>query len=135
MEKDEIVITKKQIELTTKKAGTFAMTSAGEKYILALDYWKNLLEEKLEEAKAQIAQDAIKNGDDNVLGETIRVAVRKTGKKYDGFNQKFMKKVSYDRIDEVAIDELKKQGKSLPEGIVEVPQKISASIYVKKNKK
>jgi len=132
---DELVLTKKQIELTAKKAGVFATTKEGETYLLQLTEWIDFLTEKLEEAKAQMAEDAIKQGEDNVLGDTLRIAVRKTGKKYEGSNPAFIKQVSYPRIDEGKVDEYKTKEGKLPEGIVSVLQKITASIYVKKNKK
>lgn len=132
---DEIVLSKKQVELTTKKAGTFAVSAEGEKYLILLTEWIDFLNAKLEEAKAQIAEDAIKQGEDHILGETLRVAVKPTGKKYEGINPAFMREVSYKRIDEKAIDEYKAKENKLPEGIVSVLQKITASIYVKKDKK
>lgn len=132
---DEIVLSKKQVELTTKKAGTFAVSQEGEKYLIMLTEWIDFLNLKLEEAKDQMAKDALKNGEDHILGDTLRVAIKPTGKKYEGVNPDFMKEVAYKRIDEKAIDEYMKDKKELPEGIVSVLQKITASIYVKKNKK
>jgi hypothetical protein len=132
---DEIMLTKKQVELTSKQAGTFAVTKDGEQYLIQLTEWIDFLTAKLEEAKEQMAEDAIKNGEDNILGSTLRVAVRKTGKKYDGSNPEFIKQVSYPRIDEKKVDEYKAKEGMLPEGISEQLQKVSASIYVKKDKK
>jgi len=132
---DKITLTKKQIELTAKKAGVFATTKEGETYLLQLTHWIDFLNERLDEAKAKMAEDAIKAGEDNILGDTLRIAVRPTGKKYEGSNPAFIKQVSYPRIDEGKVDEYMKENKSLPEGIVSVSQKITASIYVKKNKK
>jgi len=133
--KDEIVLSKKQIELTSKKAGTFAVTTKGEKYLFMLTEWIDFLNTKLEEAKDQMAKDAVNNGEDHIIGSTLRVAVKPTGKKYEGVNPAFMKEVSYKRIDEKAIDEFKAKEGKLPDGIVQALQKITASIYVKKDKK
>ena len=132
---DEIVLSKKQVELTTKKAGTFAVSQEGEKYLILLTEWIDFLNARLEEAKDQMAKDAIKNGEDHVIGEKLRIAVRPMGRKYEGTNPEFMREVSYKRLDEGAIDEYKAKENKLPEGIVSVLQKITASIYVKKNKK
>ena len=133
--KDEIVLSKKEIELTTQKAGTFAVSKEGEQYLIMLTEWIDFLNAKLEEAKHQIAEDAISNGEDNILGDTLRIAVRPTGKRFEGHNPAFMKEVSYKRIDEQAVDEYMDREGRTPDGITNVPQEIKASIYVKKNKK
>jgi len=135
-----ITINPRAIVTITDKAGKFVFKKEAEKELLKLLEVQELINQKVEEVKAAIAEagTSIDENFRGVIGENVRAIYRRYGERF-GYDraampEKFLKETKYFKVDSAAVDEYFKITGELPDGIFEKDRSPVISLTVSNEK-
>ena len=131
MEKDLVVINKKDILKFKTEGSKLIIKKTAEQHLLQLLDLKDLIDKTIEEVKVASIESGKKAiGEDfkGIVGEKVKAICRVYGDKYETSNPDFVKEITMKRVNAAKIEAFIEENGKLPENTSEKGREIKLSI-------